>query len=45
MWSWWRKNCFERPVDGYNPETKTVYLFNGCYYHLHKKCMSKNYPI
>ena len=33
-----------RPVDGYNPETKEVYLYNGCYYHMHEcKKWSKHY--
>ena len=26
------------PVDGYNPETKTVFQYHGCYWHGCKKC-------
>lgn len=28
-------------VDGYNPETDTVYQFWGCYWHGHVKCQNK----
>jgi G:T-mismatch repair DNA endonuclease (very short patch repair protein) len=31
------------PVDGYCRETKTIYNFNGCFYHGCEKCMSEQF--
>ena len=35
------RHILRAPVDGYHPETQTVFQFHGCFWHGCEKCFSK----